>query len=317
MSERTILPNTTQVPHIIFREWMPRLSDVELRVLLIVVDQTLGWIEDTETGRRKGRDWMSQSQLVEKTGRGRAQISLAVKKLADELHLIEAVDAKGKMLPAEKRKKNFGKIFYQLNLHAPALTLFDKKRPNKAESSRVRNSDTEASRVQISGTRNSDTTKETHLQKEIPCESAEPIAPREKSPHAKFMDFWYEMVEKTRGFKPKISGADGMNLKRVLATGIDPETLEKIAVYFLADPGFKTFSPTLSTMLSAGILNGLLNRTKNDPEFYRNLNQYADRFLPRKAIKPANEVRVAAALNTLLHKFQMPGSRENSYEHRR
>lgn len=29
-----IQPNTTQIPHLIIREWMPRLKDVELRVLL-------------------------------------------------------------------------------------------------------------------------------------------------------------------------------------------------------------------------------------------------------------------------------------------
>jgi hypothetical protein len=48
---------------------MPLLGDVELRVLLVVADQTLGWIEDPETKRCKEKDWISQSQLMKKINR--------------------------------------------------------------------------------------------------------------------------------------------------------------------------------------------------------------------------------------------------------
>lgn len=53
-----VIPNTTQVPNVILDEWMPKLKDIELRVLLVVVRQTLGWLENAETGTRKEKDWI-------------------------------------------------------------------------------------------------------------------------------------------------------------------------------------------------------------------------------------------------------------------
>lgn len=122
----SIIPNTTQIPHIIIREWMPRLKDVELRVLLVVADQTLGWIEDTETGRRKERDWISHYQLRKKTGRGDRAISGAVRVLVEVHRIIEAYSEAGELLDsAYKRCKLGSKIFYRLNLHHPPEGLFD------------------------------------------------------------------------------------------------------------------------------------------------------------------------------------------------
>ncbi len=160
-----IIPNTTQVPHIIIREWMPRLSDVELRVLLVVVDQTLGWEEDAETGRRKEKDWISRGQLVGKTGRSARHISNAVRMLVEEYQLIEAVDSKGRLLnTSDKRQYKFGKIFYRLTLHEPAVTLFDKKQLNEALSYRGTKGNTNGVRGTKSPSLKGATTKETHLQ---------------------------------------------------------------------------------------------------------------------------------------------------------
>lgn len=126
MNKNNLQPNTTQVPHIIIREWMPRLSDVELRVLLVVTDQTLGWLEDVATGRRKEMDWISHTQLCGKTGRGDRSITRAAKALIEKHHIIEAYDSEGELLnTAEKRRKTGGKIFYRLALRHPQATLFD------------------------------------------------------------------------------------------------------------------------------------------------------------------------------------------------
>lgn len=120
-------PNTTQIPHVIIREWMPRLKDVELRMLLVVADQTLGWIEDQATGRRKEKDWISHGQLVDKMGRSDRSVTSAAKKLIDELRLVAAYDEAGNELDSpEKRRKNGSKIYYRLTLHPPQPTLFDK-----------------------------------------------------------------------------------------------------------------------------------------------------------------------------------------------
>ncbi len=130
-----LLPNTTQIPHIIIREWMPRLKDTELRVLLVVADQTLGWIEDPETGRRKDRDWISHYQLREKIRRkgksvaGDRPVSHAIATLVDKLRIVEALDEQGNLLDTpEKRERNGGKIYYRLCLKAPQPTLFDHPR---------------------------------------------------------------------------------------------------------------------------------------------------------------------------------------------
>ena len=122
---KSIIPNTTQIPHLIIRQWMPRLSDVELRVLLVVADQTLGWIEDPETKRRKEKDWISQYQLMTKINRSDRAIQKALKRLVDELAIIHAHDEAGNLLDSsQKRMKCGGKIFYGLSLRPPQPELF-------------------------------------------------------------------------------------------------------------------------------------------------------------------------------------------------
>ncbi|HOB90312.1 MAG TPA: hypothetical protein PKG74_03230 [Candidatus Colwellbacteria bacterium] len=352
MENQNLIPNTTPVPHILIRQWMPRLGDVELRILLVVVDQTLGWIEDPTTKRRKEKDWISHSQLAAKTGKGSASISRGLKTLISDHQLIVAVDSKGRLLDTpEKRTKigRGGKIFYRLNVHAPQLTLFDLPVPPKEKPHQI--DDPSEKPHQKKHPFFDDLQKKPDLTKESikdSMRSAEPTAPenknivssileegakkaaeiqdhdaglpkkKEPSVHAQFMDFWYKLVLKTRGFKPQISPADGQNLKRVLQTGIKPDVLEKIAVFFLADQSLKKFAPTLATMLSGGILNGLLNRMENDPEFYRNLNHYADLYLPRKENERPKEipaVEIRSAISLLMNKFKMPGREEaQAYE---
>ncbi len=91
---RGLLPNTTQIPNLILDEVMPHLSDTEFRVLIIICRQTLGWIEDATTGRRKAEDWISYTQLIEKTGRNRQAISKALKGLKEKdlIHVVDAAD---------------------------------------------------------------------------------------------------------------------------------------------------------------------------------------------------------------------------------
>lgn len=328
MKEGTIQPNTTQVPNVLIDEWMPRLSDVEFRLLLIVVRQTLGWIEDLETKTRKTEDWISSSQLVAKSGRSRKHISKAMKELIEIHGLVIAVDSKGRALDtAEKRKAKFGKIFYRLNVHAPAATLFDKPLISSL-SSRASKGRTEGEEGTKGRTQKGRTTKETHKQKgsSTTTRTASPSAPEKKGnpDHKKFLAFWDETVPRTRGIKPIYTGADMKNLKRILDFGIEEQTLEQIALYFLADYSFKAFSPSISTLLSAGIVNGLLNRSKNgnDPEFWKNMTRYMEQYLPKPAeAKPARRAydpgdpesyssaeSMAVSMKTLLEKFRMPAT---------
>jgi len=94
---------------------MPVLKDVQLRVALVVARQTFGWIEDYQTGKRKEKDWISHSQLIAMTGRRSRAISLAVDYLCKE-SVILAYNQAGELLDtADKRRRNFGKIFYRFN----------------------------------------------------------------------------------------------------------------------------------------------------------------------------------------------------------
>lgn len=104
------------VPNAVFDEWLPRLSDAELRVLLVIVRATLGWREGSERGgwRYKRRDWLTNSQLVKRTGRSSSSISRAVQALV--LHgLICAESTGGDPLDTpELRRRNIGRIYYRL-----------------------------------------------------------------------------------------------------------------------------------------------------------------------------------------------------------
>ncbi len=105
---------TTPVPNGLLDRVMPTLRDTELRVLLVVVRQTLGWQDGSDPSRRKERDWLTQSQLRRRTGRASEAVSAAVEALV-RAKLIEVQDGRGRPLvtPAERRR-SLGKLYYRL-----------------------------------------------------------------------------------------------------------------------------------------------------------------------------------------------------------
>ena len=58
---------TTHVPNYIFDTLLPELTEAELKVLLTVIRQTIGWF-DKRTGQRKIKDRISALQFKQKTG---------------------------------------------------------------------------------------------------------------------------------------------------------------------------------------------------------------------------------------------------------
>jgi len=105
---------TTPVPNDLLDRVMPTLRDTELRVLLVVVRQTLGWQDGPDPSRRKERDWLTQSQLMRRTGRASEAVSAAIDGLV-RARLIEVQDKWGRPLvtPAERRRF-LGKLYYRL-----------------------------------------------------------------------------------------------------------------------------------------------------------------------------------------------------------
>lgn len=84
---------------------MPALSDTELRVLLVVLRQTVGW--------GKSRDWLSRSQLVTRTGRSPDAVSRAVDALVKSGLLI-AEDETGVLCATpEARRALQGRLYFR------------------------------------------------------------------------------------------------------------------------------------------------------------------------------------------------------------
>lgn len=120
-----------------------------------------------------------------------------------------------------------------------------------------------------------------------------------KSEHRQVVEFWSDEVKIARGIRPIITGADAKNLKRVLDAGIQRTALEQGALYYLYHPSFKTFSPSLSTFLSAGVINAILNRKQNDANFWKDM----DAILGRRGKPAASKTNLAEQLAELRAKL--------------
>ncbi len=106
---------TTPVPVALIDRVMPTLRDTELRVLLVVVRQTLGWQVGKDPLVRKERDWLTQSQLMRRTGRASGAVARAVDGLVRR-GLIDVLDGAERLLmtPAERRRC-LGRLYYRLH----------------------------------------------------------------------------------------------------------------------------------------------------------------------------------------------------------
>ena len=116
-----MLPNTTQTPNCIFDYWMSRLKGGEFKILLCIVRNTLGWIEDPATGRRKELDNISQRELEAMAGVQRDTITKAMSTLIDELGIVQAFDEEWNSLDSPNKRREVGQLhrplFYRISLH--------------------------------------------------------------------------------------------------------------------------------------------------------------------------------------------------------
>lgn len=77
------LPNYTPVPNVIIRQLMKELTGLELKIVLAILTQTIGWHKQT--------DVISLTQLEELTGSQRNKILVAVEKLIEKNIIIKNV----------------------------------------------------------------------------------------------------------------------------------------------------------------------------------------------------------------------------------
>jgi hypothetical protein len=291
-TKNQLQPNTTQVPNIVIDEWMPVLKDTEIRVLLIVIRQTLGWIEADGTGRRKERDWISRSQLVEKTQRSAKHISAAIKTLVEKWHIIEALAEDGTALDtAAKRQKKFGKIYYRLNLKHPEATLFGRPtRRLRVTKGHTATEGYKTSRGTKRPTQKGHTTKETVLQKEIQAKAAKADykekeeksqgeVPRETGrvnrttqdkktvlPTTKLIAVFKRYTEEIRHTSPTFErGKDG-NLIKAALRHLREDQIELLFLYHLTERS--KMGNTIGAALCKESIQGFINATRNEQGFY-------------------------------------------------
>ena len=103
----------TQVPNILFDTHLPNLTESELKILLVIIRQTNGWI-DKCTGKRKTKDRITQSQFRVKTGLSKRIISKTLKMLSDK-NFISIYDRKHNLVKNAIDRRGKSILLYSLN----------------------------------------------------------------------------------------------------------------------------------------------------------------------------------------------------------
>jgi biotin operon repressor len=105
---------TTPVPNVILDVYLRELNSTELKVLLVVIRQTLGWADRRGRYGRKESDWISGSQLREKTGSSKRAIVSAIDSLVRK-RMIDVHDDRGRVLNDPLERKGKSRLYF--NLH--------------------------------------------------------------------------------------------------------------------------------------------------------------------------------------------------------
>ncbi len=100
----------TPVPNSIFDVHLPKLSPAVLKVLLVIIRGTYGWVNKV-TGKRKERDRITSGQFIRKTGLAKRTISSAIQTLLEK-GLISVTSYQGKDLSSSLSRKGKSYIYY-------------------------------------------------------------------------------------------------------------------------------------------------------------------------------------------------------------
>jgi biotin operon repressor len=319
----SIIPNSTQIPNIITDIIIPQIPEAEARCLLYVCRRTFGFhkVEDQISFSQfeKGIQDKNGKKLDFGAGISREAINKALK------NLIEA----GLLISQKTTKGNFYKINLEINTEEAIkkikeLKIKNRQKPKQKKLFKVVNKVDQSTKLTTSGQQSRpisvnkvDLQNKGNKEKES-IYAAEPQGEKiiklkeekQHKAHKQFIEFWYETTQKTRRIKPIITGKDARNLKRVLDLGILRQyELEQLALYFLAHYSFQKFSPSIATFLSAGIINGLMDRMQNNQEFWRELDEFTIRYLQKPKTSFDEKVVMVERLQELKKQlFGMPFS---------
>ncbi len=106
----------TNVPNIVFDTHLKNLGYAELKILLVIIRQTYGWL-DKRTGTHKKFDWISQQFFVRKTGLSARTVSSALAQLLAK-HLITITNKKGKPLNTTQERRRASKLYFSCHLES-------------------------------------------------------------------------------------------------------------------------------------------------------------------------------------------------------
>jgi len=258
MIEQKLIPNSTQIPNIIIDYLIPRIPEAEMRCLMYICRRTFGFHKEEDrisfTQFVSGIKTKDGAILDEGTGLSRPSVSRAINNLTRSEAII--------MVPSSKGN------YYKINL--------------EMDVEKVVNLVNQLSKLTKSGKRSQPkVVKLLNLQYKGKQRETKPlIADKGLSAHTQFIRFFHDTSNKTRGVKPIVTGKDARNLKRVLDMKLLTESeMEQLALYYLANRYYKKFPPAISTFLSAGILNGLINDLKNKEEFWKEVDGYTTQYM--------------------------------------
>ena len=257
-----IIPNSTQVPHLVSDLLIPRLPEAEARCILYICRRTFGFHKEEDRisftqfiNGIRGRD---NKVLDYGTGLSRPSVSTALQNLNEAGVITVRKDTRGN--------------YYSLNLEIDVDKVV-KEINQLRKTTRIRKA-TKPKQVKLFHLQKKEK-KEKQSNMQTNKSSAGDNLKTQNNGHKRFVDFFYENAQGARGVKPIITNIDGRNLKRILEDiGIEVETLEKAAFYFLYDYRFSGFSPCISTFLSAGVITGILNKMTNDPDFWKDMDNH-------------------------------------------
>lgn len=103
----------TSVPNEVFDVYLRELKPGELKVLLVVVRQTLGYVVDSSTTRRRDRVWLSRNRLAKLTGLSKKAISQSITGLIAK-SLIEIVNEDGRVLTESSHRAKASRLIFRL-----------------------------------------------------------------------------------------------------------------------------------------------------------------------------------------------------------
>lgn len=326
--QKSLIPNSTQIPNVILDLIMPRLPTADHeRILRYICRRTFGF------GKKTDRIGLSQFVSGIKTKDGiQLDYGSGVKRGTARSCLRDLIAAGiVQKVTAENGRANGYRINYAID---PEQAIRECGESYKAQSAKRRERGRQNRLFDPVGNSRhtpcrqlptpplsaiADTTKESNKtkltkercaaepqEKEKQAKEAEAQKQKTHKPHAEFIRFWSETCQRSRGLKPIITGMDARNLKRVLDMEILSQyQLEQLAVYFLAHPTFRKFSPSIATFLSAGILNGLINHMQNRPKFWKELDGYAIRYM-RPAMPEGERAELMAKLEAMRKGISRP-----------